>query len=98
MTQTKGRSGMTKAAAVRIGSTIRVTGDPELAQQMGMALAAPELDRLRAELGVRKERDSKYWADKIAEARRKYKPHPVRRHEVFLAWLSESFRAWRTGK
>ena len=87
---------MTKAAAVRIGSTIRVVGDPELAHQMGMALAAPELDRLRAELGVRKERDSKYWADKIAEARRKYgHPRPVRRWQVLFALLVLMWEALR---
>ena len=90
---------MMKAAAVRIGSEIRVTGEPELARQMGMALAAPELDRLRAELGVRRERDSRYWADKIARAERKYgKPRRISGAEVFLGWLAESFRAWRAGR
>lgn len=98
MAKTKGRSDMMKAAAVRIGSTIRVTGDPELAHQMGMTLAVPELERLRAEMGVRKTRDSKYWEAKIAEAERKYgKPRRIHRHEVFLAWMAEAFRAWRAG-
>lgn len=90
---------MTKAAAVRIGNTIRVSGDPEISHAMGMALAAPELDRLRAEMGVRKVRDSHYYAQKIAEAERKYgKPRRIHRHEVFFGWLAEAFRAWRAGK
>lgn len=79
---------MTKAIVIR-------AGDPALAGAIAGGIESAEMKRLRAELGVRKNRDQEYWADKIAEARKKYQPRPVRWHEILLAWLVESFRAWR---
>ena len=90
---------MTKAIVIR-------AGDPTLAGAIAGGVESAELDRMRtelnrmrAELGVRRERDSKYWAAKIAEAERKYgKPRRISGMEVFLAWLAESIRAWRSGR
>ena len=61
---------MTQAIVIR-------AGDPALAERMARSLEAPELRRLRAELGVRQNRDALYWQDRIAEARREYRVKPM---------------------
>lgn len=61
---------MTQAIVIR-------AGDPKLAERMARSLEAPELRRLRAELGVRQNRDALYWQDRIAEARREYRVKPM---------------------
>lgn len=61
---------MTQAIVIR-------AGDPALAERMARSFEAPELRRLRAELGVRQNRDALYWQDRIAEARREYRVKPM---------------------
>lgn len=61
---------MTKAIVIR-------AGDPKLAERMARTFEAPELKRLRAALGVRQNRDTLYWQDRIAEARREYRVKPM---------------------
>ena len=63
---------MTKRATV-----ILTHGDPALAGAIICGLQTPELRRLRAELGVRQNRDALYWQDRIAEARREYRVKPM---------------------
>lgn len=61
---------MTQAIVIR-------TGDPALAERMARTFEAPELRRLRAALGVRQNRDTLYWQDKIAEAQLEYAVQPM---------------------
>lgn len=69
---------MTKPVAI----AIRIAGDPAISRQIVRGLEAPELARLRAELGVRQHRDAQYYQDRIARARREYAVKPMGRRRA----------------